>query len=83
MSILSQKAITHPCVLTCSIAGLGAKRQDFDIFVVGASSQQLPTLAPGNTVDGTFVVFVPLEADDWLLDWTGTAEWKSGGRQKR
>lgn len=55
---------------TCCIAGLCTKRQDFDIFVIGACSQQLPTVAPGHTVDGTFVVFVPLEADDWLLDWT-------------
>lgn len=57
-------------MLTCCIAGLCTKRQDFDIFVIGACSQQLPTVAPGHTVDGTFVVFVPLEADDWLLDWT-------------
>lgn len=54
-------------MLTRSVAGLGTKRQDFDIFVIGACSQQLPTVAPGYTVDGTFVVFVPLEANDWLL----------------
>lgn len=63
-------------VLTCGVAGLGTKGQNFDIFVIGACSQQLPTLAPGNTVDGTFVMFVPLEAHRWLLDWTGPTEGK-------
>lgn len=61
-------------MLTCGVAGLGTERQDFDIFVIGAGSQQLPTLAPGNTVDGTFVMFVPLETHRWLLDWTGPTE---------
>lgn len=56
--------------LTCCIAGLCTERQHFDIFVIGACSQQLPTVAPGHTVDGPFVVFVPLEADDRLFDWT-------------
>lgn len=61
-------------MLTCGVAGLCTKRQDFDILVIGACSQQLPTLTPGNTVDGTFVMFVPLEAHHWLLDWTGPTE---------
>lgn len=61
-------------MLTCGVAGLCTKRQNFDVFVIGACSQQLPTLAPGNAVDGTFVMFVPLEAHRWLLDWTGPTE---------
>lgn len=79
----SQTAVTHQgavLALTCGVAGLGTKRQNFDIFVVGACSQQLPTMAPGNTVDGTFVMLVPLEAHRWLLDRTGPTEGRSGGR---
>lgn len=79
----SQTAVTHQgavLALTCGVAGLGTKRQNFDIFVVGACSQQLPTMAPGNTVDGTFVMLVPLEAHRWLLDRTGPTEGRSGRR---
>lgn len=56
--------------LTSSIAGFCTERKDFDIFIIGACSQQLPTVAPRHTVDGTFVVLVPLEPDNRLLDWT-------------
>lgn len=66
-------------MLTCGVAGLSTERQDFDIFIIGACSQQLPTLAPGNTVDGTFVMLVPLEAHRWLLDWTGATGGVGGG----
>lgn len=57
--------------LTCGVACLCAERQDFDIFVVGACSQQLSAVTPGHAVDGAFVVFVPLEANHRLLRWTG------------
>lgn len=60
-------------MLTCGVAGLGTKWQDFDTFVVGTCSEQLSTVAPGHTVNGTFVVFVPLKADDRLL-FTGPTE---------
>lgn len=56
---------------TCGVACLWAERQDFDIFVVGACSQQLSAVTPGHAVDGAFVVFVPLEANHRLLRWTG------------
>lgn len=36
---------------TCSVAAVCIERQDFDKFVIGASGQQLPTVAPGYTVD--------------------------------
>ena len=52
---------------TCGVAGLGAERQHLDVFVVGAGGQQLSTVAPGHAVDGTLVVFVPLETDHRLL----------------
>lgn len=73
VKMIKQKLWSHTHVqslLTCGVAGLCTERQDFDIFIIGACSQQLPTMAPGYTVDGTFVMLVPLEADDRLLDWT-------------
>ncbi len=68
--------------VTCGVACLGTERQDFDIFVIGACSQQLPTVAPGHTVDGPLVVFVPLEADDRLLDWTWSTEERKRGEEE-
>lgn len=66
----ANRTVIMQSALTCGIACLCTKRQDFNIFVIGACCQQLPTVAPGHAVDGPFVVFVPLEADDWLLQWT-------------
>lgn len=63
-----------PRMPTCGVARLGAEGQHFDIFVVGACGQQLPTVAPGHAVDGAFVVLVPLEADGRLLERGRAAE---------
>ena len=36
---------------TRSIAAVCIERQDLNVFIIGASSQQLPTVAPSHTVD--------------------------------
>lgn len=69
--------------LTCGVACLCAERQHFDVFVIGACSQQLPTVAPRHTVDGAFVVFVPLEANYRLLDGTRATEERGEEKKER
>ena len=58
---------------TRGVASVGAERQDFDKFIIGAGGQQLPAVAPGHAVDGALVVFVPPEADGWRFDGAGSA----------
>lgn len=70
-------------VCTCGVARLRIEREDFDIFVIGAGGQQLPTVAPGHAVDGAFVVFVPLEAHHRLLRGTGTTEERTREEEAR
>lgn len=59
---------------TCGIAAVCIERQDFDVFIIGAGSQQLSTVAPGHTVDRALVMFVPSEAHRRLLDCTRATE---------
>lgn len=60
-------------VVTCGVTRVCIERQDFDVFVVGASGQQLSTVTPGDAVDGAFVMFVPPEAHQGLLHRSRTA----------
>ena len=55
---------------TCGVAAVCIERQDFHIFIIGASCQQLSAVAPGHAVDRAFVMFVPSEAHRRLLDRT-------------
>lgn len=52
-------------LLTGGIAGFSVERQHFDVLVVGASGQKLPTGAPCHTVNRTFMMFISLKAHHW------------------
>lgn len=60
--------------ITCGVAAVCIERQHFDKLIIGAGGQQLSTVAPGHAVDGALVVFVPPEANHWLLDSSPAAE---------
>lgn len=51
--------------LTSGIAGFSVERQHFDVFVVGASGQKLPTGAPSHTVNRTFMMLISPKAHHW------------------
>lgn len=48
--------------LTGGIAGFSVEWQHFDVLVVGASGQKLPTGTPRHTVNRTFMMFISLKA---------------------
>lgn len=52
-------------LLTSGITGFSVKRQNFDVFVVGASGQKLSTGAPRHTVNRTFMMLISLKTHHW------------------